>query len=447
MSDTSPTRPARFAGYFRRAVPAPDAELTRVGPGTPCGEWLRRAWQPVALASELTDVPLAVRILDEDLVLFRDLSRQLGLLHRHCSHRGASLEYGVPQQRGLACCYHGWHYDIDGALLATPAEPTDRLRTRVVHGAYPVREQDGLIFAYLGPPDRIPEPPTYDTQAIDDTQAIPFALDTPCNWLQVYENTQDPVHVVYLHTRMSGAQFGDASGAEQVIDYRETPLGMVNVQTRRWRGHYWTRLTESILPNGNQTGAIWEAADRRKIFQRASMLRWMVPIDDTHTRTIGWRFFRAELDPHGLGNATEVGKGKIDFVGQTEDERPYRERQRQPGDYEVQVSQRPIAVHALENLGASDRGVAMLRRLIRQGIRNPDALLAAAPPAHQGVLATYCQDTVWPVGEERPAHASTLAAVGAAVAESVIGSGAYPERERRAKLARVLTEHLERLAR
>ncbi len=434
----------RYSGYFRRDVPPPDPELTRVGPGTPCGEWLRLSWQPVALSGELGDAPLTIRVLGEDLVLFRDKSGRLGLLHKHCSHRGASLEYGIIQHQGIACCYHGWHYDVDGTILATPAEPGDRIRSRLVHGAYPVREIDGLVFAYLGPPDATPALPMFDTQGIAATRAVPFSLETACNWLQVYENTQDPVHVVYLHTRMTGPQFGDASGVEQMIDYRETPLGMVNVQTRLWRGHWWARLTESILPNGNQTGAIWEAADSRKVFQRASMLRWMVPIDDTHTMTIGWRFFREELDPAGLGDPGKVGKGGIDFVGQTADERPYAERQRIPGDYEVQVSQRPIAVHELENLATSDRGVVMLRRMIRRAIRAIGKPESGRVPGHErqsrveGRIGTYCQDTVWPAAPDARPGAAELAAFGELVARSVLASGADSESERRVKLAREL---------
>ncbi len=436
MNDAA-TPPQGYAGYFRREVPEPDPELTRVGPGTPCGEWLRRTWQPIAMASEVLDLPLPVRILGEDLVLFRDGSARLGLLHRHCSHRGASLEYGIIQERGIACCYHGWHYDIDGRILSTPAEPTDRIRARLAHGAYPVREADGIVFAYLGHPDHLPELPRYDTQDIAGTRAIPFSLTIPCNWLQVFENTQDPVHVVYLHTRMTGQQFGEASGAEQVIDYRETPIGMVNMQTRLWNGHWWTRCTETILPNGNQTGAIWEAADRTKLLQRSSMLRWMVPIDDTHTMTIGWRYFRHELDPKGLGDATKVGKQTIDFIGQTEEERSYAERQRVPGDYEVQVSQRPIAVHALENLGTSDRGVAMLRRLVRNAIRSDGRAAHRAAPAHAGVIGTYCQDTVWPAASAL-ADRAALDAFGQTVADQVIDSGADPMEQRRSRLRDVL---------
>ena len=208
-----------FQGYSKRGVPAPDDELTRVGPNTPAGEWLRRSWQPVALSSDLADLPVALDILGEELVLFRDKAGRTGLLNRHCSHRGASLEYGIVMERGIGCCYRRWHYDIDGTLIATPAEPSGRIRDRVVHGAYPTQEYEGLVFAYLGPSAAMPRFPRFDTQAIEGTLAVPFALEAPCKWLQVYENTQDPVHVVYLHTRMIGPQFGAAAGADELSEF------------------------------------------------------------------------------------------------------------------------------------------------------------------------------------------------------------------------------------
>jgi phenylpropionate dioxygenase-like ring-hydroxylating dioxygenase large terminal subunit len=396
MSDVD-TRP--FAGYYHREIPAADPELTHVGPGTVCGEYLRRYWQPVAMTNEVSDLPLAIRILGEDLVLFRDHSGQWGLMHRHCAHRGASLEYGIVMDCGIKCCYHGWHFDIDGRLIDAPAEPLGSpVRNKVVQGAYPVREEQGIVFAYLGPPEQVPEFPVYDTMCLDDTDRKTFSLSMPANWLQVYENTQDPIHVLHLHALSSGVQFGAASGVEQLIEYRDTPLGMMNIQTRRVGGHLWTRTTDSILPNGNQTGAIWEEAESRKIFQRVSMLRWMVPIDNTHTMTIGWRYFNDQLDPRGQDTPSMVGKELIDFMGQTAG-RSYEEQQRQPGDYEVQVSQRPIAIHALEHRVTSDRGVSKLRNLLRRHVRaHADTGEAPMPQLNEaGQVSTYCQDTVYPV--------------------------------------------------
>ena len=171
---------------------------------------------------------------------------------------------------------------------------------------------------------------------------------------------------------------------------------MINIQTRLVGNHVWTRTTESILPNVNQTGAIWEEAEKEKFFQRTSMLRWMVALDNTHTKTIGWRYFSEDLDPRSQGDETLIGLESIDFVGQTKDERSYVDSQKQPGDYEAQVSQRPIAVHKLENLASSDTGVAKLRNMIRKSIRDLDKGVKISPPKKNecGHISTYTQDTV-----------------------------------------------------
>ena len=424
-----------FQGYHKPIDGAEDPELTHVERGTPCGEYLRRYWQPIAMSSELSTLPLPVEILCEPLVLFRDGSGRIGLLHRHCSHRGASLEYGIIADRGIVCCYHGWHYDVDGRLLSAGSEPEpNSLCDRLVHGAYPTHEHNGIVFAYLGPPDEQPAFPVYDTEVIANTEAVPFSITTPCNWLQIYENTQDPIHVLHLHARSSGVQFGKASGLDQEIAYKNTPLGMINIQSRRVGENIWVRSTESILPNGNQTGAIFEEAESEKYFQRSAILRWMVPINNTSTQTIGWRFFNPALDPLNLGDRSKVGKEQIDFIGQTEEERSYIERQRQPGDYEAQVSQRPIAVHALENHGNSDAGVVRLRHLLRKQIRALNAGQAPSRPAVGGrVVSTFIQDSVFPCphaddSEER----QLLRNSGELVSNAVLESCNLSEEQRKA---------------
>ena len=129
---------SRYGAYYHSQVPKEDEELTHVGPGTPCGEYLRRFWQPIALSTEVQDLPKAVKIMDEKLVVFRDKSGRIGCLELHCSHRGTSLEFGIPAERGIRCCYHGWLYDVDGTILETPTEPRDStLKERLFHGAYP----------------------------------------------------------------------------------------------------------------------------------------------------------------------------------------------------------------------------------------------------------------------------------------------------------------------
>jgi phenylpropionate dioxygenase-like ring-hydroxylating dioxygenase large terminal subunit len=154
MSKPRPFLNTPYGAYFAREVPPPDDELVRVGPGTPCGEYLRSFWQPVAFARDLRDVPLRIRIMSEDLVTFRDKRGTVGLLQLNCAHRGTSLEYGLISERGIRCCYHGWVYDVDGRILETPGEPaSSTLKDRLCQGAYPVHEFAGLIFAYMGPPE------------------------------------------------------------------------------------------------------------------------------------------------------------------------------------------------------------------------------------------------------------------------------------------------------
>ena len=330
---------------------------------------------------------------------------------------------------GIICCYHGWHYAIDGTLIRAGSEREDGpICKKVIHGAYPVIEKDGLLFAYLGPSELRPPFPVFDTQADYGVEKVPFSLSAPCNWLQIYENTQDPVHVVHLHSNVSGIQFGVASGVDQIIEYQDSPLGMINIQTREVNQFVWNRTVESILPNANQTGAIWEEAQSEKFFQRSSLLRWVVPLDNTSARTIGWRYLSVELDPDHQGNRSQIGKESIDFIGQTATERSHEEAQRYPGDYEAQVSQGPIAIHERENLASSDAGVARLRRLLRQRVTELQVGNEPTPQAQREgeTVSTYTQDTVFRVclgTDQRKAF-------GQAVAKTVINSGDKSPEER-----------------
>src|SRR2546426_1354903 len=168
-------------------------KLTEVGPGTPGGELLRRYWHPVAGLHQVTaDAPTAhIRLLGEDLVLFRDTSGRVGLVGDHCPHRGASLLYGRVEERGIACAYHGWLYDTQGNCLETPAEPADsKLYLTVKHTAYPVQTYAGLYWGYLGPAPApiLPRIDIVDMGIISAVGAVP-SLD--CNWLQVVENNLD----------------------------------------------------------------------------------------------------------------------------------------------------------------------------------------------------------------------------------------------------------------
>ena len=388
-----------YSAYHAKPVPQEDVELTHVERGSPGGEYLRRFWQPVAMSSELGDLPLVVRIFGEDLVLFRTTTGEVGLLEKHCPHRGTSLEFGIANDCGLRCCYHGWLFAPDGTILETPGDPPEStLRQRLMHGAYPAREYKGLIFGYFGPPEAIPPFPVYDTYDVPGDELVPYSIHYPCNWLQVHENVMDPVHTTFLHHRVSFAQFqADVWGELPVMEFFETPAGMVYVSTRRWQDKVWVRTNDILLPNIGQIGHLFEDGQQEKAFNPVAITRWTIPVDNTNCRIIGWRHFVPETDPRGIADRAQVGKEMVDFYGQT-GHRPYDQMQREPGDYEAQVSQRPIAVHAMEHLTECDRGVTMLRRMLRREIRkvaDGTAPYVATPRLGGGaVTATYAHDSV-----------------------------------------------------
>ena len=178
------------------------ADLCRVGRETPAGQWLRRYWLAVGTTRELYDIPRAVKVLGEDLVLFRDPQGQIGLLGLHCPHRGASLEYGDIEAGGLRCPYHGWLFDVGGRCLEMPAEAIDsKFSEKVKHLSYPVQELGGLVFAYLGPEPTDPPPlPKYRALADPAGQrSLEATRVYDYNWFNFIENGADPAHFSILH--------------------------------------------------------------------------------------------------------------------------------------------------------------------------------------------------------------------------------------------------------
>jgi phenylpropionate dioxygenase-like ring-hydroxylating dioxygenase large terminal subunit len=392
-SDRAPFLRTRYGGYFHRDIPEEDAEITHVGPGTPCGEYMRRFWQPVCFSDELGDLPRRVKILGEELVVFRDASGAVGLLELHCPHRGTSLEFGLIDARGIRCCYHGWLFAADGKILETPGEPADStLKDRLYHGAYPTHEHEGIVFAYMGPPEHQPAFPAYDSFSRPGYRLIPGQkYFYPCNWLQIMENTMDPAHTAFLHTIVSGAVFTNEFGVLPELDFAETPIGMIYIATRRVGDNIWARMVEAVLPNLQQVAPIWEDGRHEHPFSGPFMSRWIVPVDDTHTMFIE---FRHVSESDGMTPAWWADRN-IMLPGQIAAD-SYEDGQRHPGDYEAQVSQRPIAIHGLEHLGATDRGVTMFRNQIRRSVR---AVQAGDDPIGvfrhaNGMIPTYCNDTV-----------------------------------------------------
>jgi nitrite reductase/ring-hydroxylating ferredoxin subunit len=348
---------------YGRPRPGFDAELTCVDAGSPMGELLRRYWHPVGLTADASATPRRVRVLDEDLILFRDASGRPGLLYPRCAHRGTSLYYGRIEDRGIRCCYHGWLYDVTGHCLEQPCEPNGgERRANVRQPWYPLEERYGLVFAYLGPADRKPALPRYD--ALEELNAGEFidADDSsigsggpaivPCNWLQHFENVMDPFHVPILHGSFSGPQFAAQMGLMPAVSWHTTDRGICSVQIRNLEsGKTFRRVTEAVLPTLRVV-----PNPRVGQYGRVESIGWVLPIDDTSFRI------------YVAGRVTEtgqLGKMRSKFNGKFWWDLSEEEHRATPGDYETQVGQGAITLHSEEHLRTSDKGVALLRRLLK----------------------------------------------------------------------------------
>jgi hypothetical protein len=252
----------------------------------------------------------------------------------------------------------------------------------------------------------------YDTLQVPDVEY--YLLEQhifPCNWLQVKENSMDPAHLYFLHTTVSTVQFKDDLAIQSEMDFMEVPTGgMVYIDTRRLGDNAWVRLADYVPPYIHQF--LLNPPGERQSVKHAERTHWAVPVDDTHTLFMGLARLK-EGDPRPVGTG----------FGQTDD-RPYDERQRVPGDYDAQVSQRPIARHGLEHLGSTDRGIIMMRNLIRRSIRGAQDGVASGQPldASEISVPTFSSGTVLPL-EPAPTFAEDrqlLRETGRRVAEAIV---------------------------
>jgi 5,5'-dehydrodivanillate O-demethylase len=341
--------------------------LARVGPGTPAGRLLRRYWHVVAAASDLTDEKpkKRVRVLGEDLVLFRDLSGTYGLVAEHCSHRGASLYYGFVEEDGLRCAYHGWKYDACGHCLEQPFEsPEAGYKEKVSHPAYPVVKLAGLLFAYMGPAEKKPVLPKWDVLVREDgVKKVEVCQVLRCNWLQAMENSVDPVHTYYLHSHTLKLK-----GNPDHVPFHYQPLSKIEfelVVNPSWAGIQKQRF---FAGDDAKVEAPHPMIFPNMLFvpvRSGYAMHFRTPIDDHNTQIYQFRF-----RPTGDGSIpAQPEDPPVEFVGTRNEAGDFHMEDFTSQDHMAWETQGPMADRAKEHLGESDRGIILFRKLLRDQIR------------------------------------------------------------------------------
>ena len=349
--------------------------LTQVGPGTPMGELMRRYWIPIRPCAQLLDEKvMAVRILGEDLVLFRAKNGNLGLVGQICPHRNAQLKYGFPGEDGIRCCYHGWMFDGTGQCIDTPMEvPGGAFKDNIKITGYPVQELGGLVWAYMGP-EPTPLLPPWSLLVFPNALRQIGIAELDCNWLQCHENTGDPTHSAYLH----GHYFKFLLEQEGKLDDRaadeETHTLYGRMKLERGIESLWVNPTKHGMEKGiNYSKSL--GADRDYKSRHSTVIfpfftqtggptrprqefQIRVPIDDTHTYHINYGCYLAppkvqvpeqEVIPwYNVPLYDDNGKPLLDFV--------------LAQDAHAWISQGPITDRTKEHLGRTDIPIVFMRR-------------------------------------------------------------------------------------
>ena len=358
-------------------TPELNERLTQTGPGTPAGKLLRMYWHPVGTLVELEKEPVQpVRILSEDLTLYRDLQGNIGLIGQRCAHRAISLAYGIPQENGLRCAYHGWTYNAEGRVVDMPFEPAC-LPLKVK--SYPVQELGGLIWAYLGP-QPAPLLPRFQGYVRDDLDRYVDVKPLPCSWLQCMDNSMDPVHFEHLHAHFGnyynlrhGKPPGMRTPRHVKIDFDIFAYGIMKrrlLEGQSEDADDWTHGHPVLFPNTLQVNG---ANDGSFMYQIRT------PVDDSHSMHYVYtmRPRKAGQAPRGfVATREQVMWNALGLV-----DAPMVIQQ----DEMAWIGQGPISDRTQEHLATSDKGVIVFHNLILAEIekveRGEDPLGVVRDPA------------------------------------------------------------------
>ncbi len=425
--------------------------MTRAGPGTPGGRLLRNYWQPVALVEELEGKrPVRpVRLLGQDLVLFKDETGRYGLLDRDCPHRGADLAYGRREDGGLRCAFHGWLFDVTGQCLQTPAEPEgSKLAQRVRQKSYPVVEKSGMLFAWLGEgkPSAFP---AFDCFVAPGTHTFAFKGRLECNWLQALEVGIDPAHASYLHrffededtSASYGKQFRGTSADSSMpitkvlrdfdrpeISVDRTDYGMRLIALRKLsEAHTHVRVTNLMFPqafvipmSAEMTISQWHVpVDDRNCYWYAIFTSFTGPVDKQAMRDQRLQLYTLPDYKPRVGKANDYGFNpdeqlKGTYTGMGNDINVH--------DQWAVESPGPIQDRTREHLGTSDKGIIAYRKLLVEAIEKNAAgekpLMVldesaagelTGPPSIDGIGPTGTWNDYWQEADMKRRRASTWA--------------------------------------
>jgi 5,5'-dehydrodivanillate O-demethylase len=347
--------------------PEDNERLTRVGPGTPMGTLLRRYWHPIAVTGELAANPVKpVRILGEDLTLYRDRSGSLGLIGQRCAHRLVDLRCGIPTQNGLKCPYHGWAYDATGQCTDQPAEaPESRFHQTIKLPSYPVQELGGLVWAYLGP-QPAPLIPRWFPFVAENAFRHVGTTTIPCNWLQCQENSMDSVHTEYLHGQL-WQYVQERKGEPDPIKQAEIGRFLKPHKTTRFeRFEHGFRKYRLLEGDDTATASGWLIGNPL-VFPYMVLiggpgryeLQIRVPVDDVTTWHLSYQVF---LPGEWYDVPTQASVPAFDVP--IEDLPDFVLGQ----DILAWPLQGAIVDRSQEHLGESDKGIIMFRRLLMEQI-------------------------------------------------------------------------------